>query len=193
MDEPQAKILELKLRTLLDVPEAVEHIDWDDIVKNKKIVIFQLSYLSTQLRALYMELIMADFWDWVRKRKSKEDVFLVLDEVSNFSFKSPFFMYGLREFRKFGIGAVMATQFMGGLKGKEAMNLLGQAAIKMYFGIQDIKEATRIAKDLDYLNYKKWIAIVKGLDRGECVFCGKILYSGTSLEQKVVVKVPYKK
>lgn len=193
MDEPQAKILELKLRALLDVPEAVEHIDWDDIVKNKKIVIFQLSYLSTQLRALYMELIMADFWDWVRKRKSKEDVFLVLDEVSNFSFKSPFFMSGLREFRKFGIGAVMATQFMGGLKGKEAMNLLGQAAIKMYFGIQDIKEATRIAKDLDYLNYKKWVPVIKGLARGECVFCGKILYSGASLEQKVVVKVPYKK
>lgn len=190
MDEPHAKVLELKLKALLDAPESVKYIDWEDIVKNKKIVIFQLSYLSTQLRSLYLELLMLDFWDWVRKRENKGEIFLVFDEVSNLSFKSPYFMSNLREFRKFGIGAVMATQFMGGLKGNEAMNLLNQSAIKLYFGIQDTKEATRIAKDLDYVNYKKWIPIIKGLGIGECVFCGKILYSGEYLEQKVVVKVP---
>lgn len=191
MKGPQAKVLENKMQLLADIPVCERMINWDSIVTNNKTVIFQLSYLDNPLRSLFLELILSDFWNWIRKTKNKKDVFLILDEVSNFSFKTPYFMSNIREFRKFGIGAVFATQFLGGLSGKEAVNLLNQAAMHIYFGIQDSKEAMRAAKNISIDDYKKWVTLIKNLDRGECIFCGKIKHMGEVLDQKVVIKVPF--
>ena len=187
----QARVLENKIQMLADIPVCKSMIDWDSIVSNNKTVIFQLSYLDNPLRSLFLELILSDFWNWIRKIKNKKDVFLILDEVSNFSFRSPYFMSNIREFRKFGIGAVFATQFLGGLLGKDAVNLLNQAAMHMYFGIQDSKEAMRAAKNIDPDNYKEWVTLIKQLERGECIFCGKIKHMGEVLEQKVLISVPF--
>lgn len=187
----QARVLENKIQMLADIPVCKSMIDWDSIVSNNKTVIFQLSYLDNPLRSLFLELILSDFCNWIRKIKNKKDVFLILDEVSNFSFRSPYFMSNIREFRKFGIGAVFATQFLGGLLGKDAVNLLNQAAMHMYFGIQDSKEAMRAAKNIDPDNYKEWVTLIKQLDRGECIFCGKIKHMGEVLEQKVLISVPF--
>ena len=193
MKGTQTRVLENKVQMLADIPVCKRMINWEDIVKNNRTVIFQLSYLDNPLRSLFLELILSDFWNWIRKTKNKKDVFLILDEVSNFSFRSPYFMSNIREFRKFGIGAVFATQFLGGLLGKDAVNLLNQAAMHMYFGIGDSKESVRAAKNISHDNYKEWVTLIKQLDRGECIFCGKIQHMGEVLDQKVLIRVPFHK
>ena len=87
-------------------------------------------------------------------------------------------MSHMREFRKFGIGGAIATQFIGGMVGKEAENLLRQASMRAYFGVKELREVNKMAKDIDFENFKEWIGIVKELDIGSCVFCGKILSVG---------------
>ena len=191
IESKQAGNLVCKLEILTEIPISDKSIDWDEIVGSNRIAVFQMSFLDERLRKICLELLLADLWEWVRKRDNRKEIFLVLDEISNFSFKSPYFLSHVREFRKFGIGAVMATQYLGGLKGKDATNLLNQAAIRTYFCIRDTKEGIRVAKEIDYENYKKWVPIIRNLRIGECVFCGNILYEGEVLEQKVVVRVPY--
>lgn len=191
MVEPQAKTLEYKLRLIADVTISQERIDWNDIVERKSITVLQLSFFEQPLRNLLLELIMADFWEWAKKCNNRKDVFLVLDEVENFSFKSPYFMSHMREFRKFGIGGAIATQFIGGMVGKEAENLLRQASMRAYFGVKELREVNKMAKDIDFENFKEWIGVVKELDIGSCVFCGKISCGIVAPEQKIVLKIPY--
>ena len=96
-------------------------------------------------------------------------------------------MSHLREFRKFGIGAVMATQFIGnGFDKAESGELLEQAATKVYFK-PDNANITAAAKSIDASDYAEWMKILRSLNIGECVYSGMI--DGYDDLQNIVLKV----
>lgn len=99
-------------------------------------------------------------------------------------------MAKLREFRKFGIGTIMSTQFLGKTFDDEAKSLLYQAGVRMYFKPDDINLKS-IAMNIDRAKCKEWMSVLKNLDRGECVFCGKTEICGESSYQNIVIKVPF--
>ena len=66
----------------------------------------------------------------------------------------------------------MSTQFLGKTFDDEAKALLYQSGIRVYFKPDDINLKS-IAMNIGRYDYKEWMKVLKNLDKGECVFCGK--------------------
>ena len=187
MNLTASKILALKLRAIKDVKFNDNTVDWSEIILGKRIVVFQLSYTHEPKRTFLTELLLNDLWDFVKQSENDKGFLLILDEIQNMRFKGECFLSHLREFRKFGIGAVMATQFIGNGFGKaESGELLEQAATKVYFK-PDNANITAAAKAIDASDYAEWMKILRSLNIGECIYSGMI--DGYDDLQNIVLKV----
>lgn len=187
MNLTASKTLALKLRAIKDVKFNDNTVDWSEIILGKRIVVFQLSYTHEPKRTFLTELLLNDLWDFVKQSENDKGFLLILDEIQNMRFKGECFLSHLREFRKFGIGAVMATQFIGnGFDKAESGELLEQAATKVYFK-PDNANITAAAKAIDASDYAEWMKILRSLNIGECIYSGMI--DGYDDLQNIVLKV----
>lgn len=189
LNTPASKKLIYRISALQDIKSGGDCIEWRDIIHNGRSVIIQLSDFNEPMKTLYTEMILSDLWNWVRKNNNRKELILILDEIQNLSFKSSAFMAKLREFRKFGIGAVMSTQFLGRSFDEDAKSFLHQSAVKIYFQPDDMNIKC-VAQSIDRKDYKEWMEILRNLDRGECVFCGKTEIGNIIGHQNVIIKVP---
>lgn len=85
---------------------------WKDEIKNNKVVILQLSGMPERLRKIITEFLLWDMFSYfVSEGEKPLHCFVVLDEAHNLSFQAdtPIDKI-LRESRKFGLGAILATQ-----------------------------------------------------------------------------------
>ena len=118
-----------------------------------------------------------------------DNFLIILDEIQNLSFTGNSFLSRLREFRKYGIGTVMITQFLGQSFKADARELLEQSDLRIYFK-PNPKNITSVAKSIDVNKYKHWYGVLETLDVGECIFCGPIKVGDRSVGQKVLMQVP---
>ncbi len=184
-----SKGLVYKLEPLCRVRKSRRTIDWKNIIDLGEATVFQFSDTNEPVKTLLIELLLSDLWEYVKKTRDNPDFMIVLDEIQNMSFSPMSFLGKLREFRKFHIGVVMTTQFIGESFKGDAKALLNQADTKIYFK-PDSENINQVAKEIDNLHYKEWYDILENLDVGECVFCGSLEFAGKVKRQKVIVRVP---
>ena len=183
-----AESLALKMMGMKDVKFGGCLVEWNKIISNKRVTVFQFSHTSESKRTFLTELLLNDLWDFVKRSENDKGFLLILDEIQNMKFKGDCFLSHLRKFRKFGIGAVMATQFVGNSFSKaESGELLEQAATKVYFK-PDNGNMLSVAKSVDAYKYKDWLKTFQSLKVGECVYSG--ITDQSPMPQSVVLKVP---
>ena len=183
-----AKSLMLKTNFLNGIHLTEPWIDWADIISSEKPVVFQFSDTVEPKKSFLIELLLNDLWYFVQQSQNTQSFLLILDEIQNMRFGGNCFLSHLREFRKFGIGAIMATQFSGVRFKKNDMDeLLSQAATKVYFR-PDNKGIISAAKSIDEYHYTEWLNILRTLRVGECVYSG--ITNISTVPQSFVLDIP---
>lgn len=149
-----------------------DEFDWGNILYSNESMteIFQLTMIDREMQVIVTELMLWDAWYYTKKHGNKDKPFVViLDEAQNLSHKinSPSAAI-LTEGRKFGWSAWFATQSLKVLSDDEVVRLL-QSACKLYFKPTD-EEIVKMAKQLDPTDGSLWLASLKGLKKGQCIF-----------------------
>lgn len=186
---PAAKTLASKIRILSELKFTHPLIDWTSVLSSGQAIVFQFSDIYEPKRTLQIEMLLTDLWQHVKSTANHRNFLLVLDEVQNMRFRGNCFLSHLRECRKYGMGVVMATQFLGSKFDKnDAKNLLNQAATKVYFK-PDQRNLKNFAQSIDECNDTKWIKILQSLQVGECVYSGMSDQSKSA--QNFILRIPF--
>ncbi len=156
---------------------------------NEKIDLFQLSELPPKQRKAVSEFLILLLWEMKRKKAQCFD-YLIVDEIQNLNLaEDSGIAFVLREGRKFGVGAVLATQFISSLD-KEAKLTLEQVANRVYLRPtnEDIRE---IAKELERKKgrQEEWIKILSRLKVGEAVFSGYATVNDNQKTHEITMKM----
>lgn len=185
-----------KLTELLDInPFISDDFDWSSILDKKdgKILIIQLTGLSSDIQNVITELILWDLWHYKTINGDEKNPFaIVLDEAQNLDFgkDSPSSKI-LKEGRKFGWSGIFATQSVQSFKSEE-LDALENVDEKIYFHPTD-NSITKIAGILTKDNNRKkdWEKKLTKLTKGQCVVQGEFLNSNDELKssEPVIVNV----
>lgn len=166
-------------------------IDWEEIEKNiVKCYIYQMSRYSMKERIVLVEIILSLLWRGIVEYRKSDTDYVVLDEFQHISLKlgSPLANI-LRMGRKKELSVILGTQFISSLPKKE-LNTIKQAGTAFYFRPTD-NEITKIAKEIDYNNYKKWIRKLSSLNRGKAVMkgCYTVNENGIKWNSTIICKI----
>ena len=137
---------------------------------SQKIVVLQMSKLPANQRKIYMNTILWILWQLLEERKSGFDI-AVIDEAQHINFNAEIPSQIMREGRKLGIGLLLSTQFIAGLD-KGSIATILQVANTFYFqpDASNLKwTASQIGPERPY----EWLPILRNLDVGEAVLCGR--------------------
>lgn len=158
----------------------------DDV---ERIDLFQLSNLSLKQRKSVAEFLILYLWENKRKNVGFCD-YIIVDEIQFLDMSGDSGIASvLREGRKFGLGVILATQFIGSLD-KEAKLTLEQVSHRLYLrptnedlgGIA--KELTRKKGSVD-----KWEPILASLKVGEGVFSGYAMVNENRQVHEITMKM----
>lgn len=182
-----------KLTSLADknIFRKTDNFDWGELIYSEgTVTVIQLSKFSKQMQKLITEFLLYDLWFYTNLNGCESKPFIiVLDECQNLSYRStsPASII-LTEGRKFGWSAWFATQFLGGLFEKDAINRLQQAALHINFKSTP-NENKRVAKELGDV---KWQDILDRLGKGQCVCKCYVEHINGSLlaPRPVIVDIP---
>ena len=156
--------------------------------QNSKVNILQLAGLSRELANMATEFILWDLYDFARSQgKEERPLPIVLDEIQNLDHRegSPLDKI-LREGRKFGLSAILATQTLSNLS-QEARSRLFMATHKLFFkpAETEIKEYSTILANATGDKLDVWKERLMKLGKGECYSFGPALNPKTqTIEEK---------
>ena len=186
-----------KLNELLDInPFVSNEFNWSDILDNKegKILIIQLTGLSSDIQKVITELILWDLWYYKSTIGKEENPFVVVLDVAqilDFGRDSPTNKI-LKEGRKYGWSGIFATQSIRGSLKKEELEALDNVDEKIYFHPTDSSIST-IAGNLtkDKNDKKFWEKKLSKLNKGQCIVHGELLNHEYELQpsEPVIVNV----
>ncbi len=152
------------------------------------VTIFQLSDLPDEQRRFLTAIISELLWLETKRGKSSLNYYdtIIFDEfqflpINCGSALSCF----LREGRKFGVGVVLATQFIS-KKNADEMHTLLQSANLLIFH-PDEHDVTFTAKVIDSVNFRLWIPLLKSLEIGQAILMGNYLINNTLLLHAPIV------
>lgn len=153
-------------------PESWLHF-YDDTESHVHII--QLVGCAKDFSTLVTEFALIDLYSLARaKGDQSSPKVIVLDEIQNLDHSegAPLSDY-LREGRKFGISAILATQTLRNLK-EDAQDRLFQAAHKLFFRPADteVKEYAKILARTGDESQDIWVKRLMSLDKGECYSLG---------------------
>ena len=166
----------------LDAFEDGDDFSWDTIKSSDGMVyVFQMQGYQREDQLLFVEFLLRDLWNHTQNNGEKNKPFVVvLDEAQNLrhNSESPTGKI-LTEGRKFGVSGWFATQFMGGQLDRDEIQILQQAAQKLYFcppddGVMDTAKSI----DINSSAAKEWAEKLKKLKLGECITCGAMDFNG---------------
>lgn len=145
--------------------------------------IIQLVGCAKDFSTLVTEFALIDLYSLARaKGDQSSPKVIVLDEIQNLDHSegAPLSDY-LREGRKFGISAILATQTLRNLK-EDAQDRLFQAAHKLFFRPADteVKEYAKILGRIGEESQDVWVKRLMSLDKGECYSLGPSANPNTS-------------
>lgn len=154
---------------------------------SRKIVILQMSKLPANQRKIYMNTVLWILWQLLVQRESGFDV-AVIDEAQHINFNAEIPSQIMREGRKLGIGLLLSTQFISGLD-KEPVATILQVANAFYFQ-PDASNMKWTASQIDPEKSYEWLPILRNLNVGEAILCGRytISYNHKLLERPIIVK-----
>lgn len=154
---------------------------------SRKIVILQMSKLPANQRKIYMNTVLWILWQLLVQRESGFDV-AVIDEAQHINFNAEIPSQMMREGRKLEIGLLLSTQFISGLD-KESIATILQVENAFYFQ-PDASNMKWTASQIDPEKYYKWLPILRNLNVGEAILCGKytINCNHKLLERPIIVK-----
>lgn len=155
------------------------------------IIVLQLSTISEASRKFLTEVILLTLWKEIfLLGDSKKFQTLLLDEFHNLSVKNGSAIYSfLREGRRFGVGIVLATQYITNYSEDEIETLM-QAGNSLVFHPVD-RNIVFSAKMIDFENAKAWHVILSRLGRGEVVLKGHFRITGKDeiIADRIICKV----
>lgn len=166
----------------LEAFEDGDDFSWDTIKSSDGMVyVFQMQGYQREDQLLFVEFLLRDLWNHTQNNGEKNKPFVVvLDEAQNLrhNSESPTGKI-LTEGRKFGVSGWFATQFMGGQLDRDEIQILQQAAQKLYFcppddGVMDTAKSI----DINSSAAKEWAEKLKKLKLGECITCGAMDFNG---------------
>lgn len=145
--------------------------------------ILQLSEFPERIRKALAQFFLEVVWREIRQG-SKDRLQIVLDEFQLLRLEGTALEKILREGRKYGVGATLLSQYAPKC---DAVNILEQAATSLYFSPND-RNVISVAKIIEPQDYKKWIMILKKLERGSCILAGRYSVNGyPALESRPLI------
>jgi DNA phosphorothioation-dependent restriction protein DptH len=167
---------------------------WKEIYHSKNMVnILQLTSTSSQFQKIVTELCLWDLWDYAKSFGNVEiPIPVILDEIQNLNHSdSAPLVKLLREGRKFGIAAILATQTLRDLS-KNAQDRLFQAGHKLFFAPAEteVQEYAKIIARRTNTQPDSWIQKLLNLKKGECISLGaRTTESGEIKEQAISISI----
>lgn len=152
-----------------------------------KIVILQMSKLPANQRKIYMNTVLWILWQLLVQRESGFDV-AVIDETQHINFNAEIPSQIMREGRKLEIGLLLSTQFISGLD-KESVATILQVANAFYFQ-PDASNMKWTASQIDPEKSYEWLPILRNLNVGEAILCGRYTINRNHklLKRPIIVK-----
>ena len=152
-----------------------------------KIVILQMSKLPANQRKIYMNTVLWILWQLLVQRESGFDV-AVIDEAQHINFNAEIPSQIMREGRKLEIGLLLSTQFISGLD-KESVATILQVANAFYFQ-PDASNMKWTASQIDPEKSYEWLPILRNLNVGEAILCGRYTINRNHklLKRPIIVK-----
>lgn len=163
-------------------------ITYGAVQKVQGITILQFSDYTEEICRTMAQLVLELEWNNNRKKNESEKCLeIVLDEFQLLQIKNTGIEKLVRLGRKHGVGVILLSQYMPYTEDKEIIQL---AEHNVYFRPND-KNLISIAKLIELEKYREWVAILKGLKRGEAVLVGSYTVNGNLKVQNksIIVKV----
>lgn len=161
--------------------------NWGELEKEKgKVIIIQLTGLSTDIQKVITEFILWDLWYYKLQRGNQNTPLpVILDEAQNLdhSEKSPSAKI-LTEGRKFGWSGWYGTQFLKGLLSADEISRMQMSSQKVYF-LPPENEISAVASNLsrDQASKREWERKLAALNKGQCVAYGPTIGRDGTLRQ----------
>lgn len=137
--------------------------------------ILQFSDFQTRSRNLLVQFFLELCWQKIRFSNVNK-IRLVLDEYQKVRIEGTCVEEIIREGRKYGIGILFISQYCDK---RFSIELQEQASTTLHFQ-PDKRSLTTIAKEVGGESSKKWVEILKNLDRGECILTGNYIINGVA-------------
>lgn len=158
---------------------------------SSRIIILQLSDFSELHKQNLTEFFSYLIWQETQNLKEtrKFDV-LLLDEFQNMKFsKKKALVQILREGRKFGLAAILSTQFLSNFDSAQ-INTLMQSGNTLIFH-PTVRDLKLLASQIDFENVNIWRKILNNLNVGEAVYLGNYYLNNKNkvFSQPIIVKV----
>ena len=155
---------------------------WDDIFydgdTSKPVTVFQFNGLPNDVTITSVDFVLADLYNYAIRKKSSQNTphTVVLDEFQNLSMgnNSPVRKI-LQEGRKLGLGLILATQAIDGIKegssGAAVTSMFNASTVLLFHpNATEVKMFAECAYSLDSSRSKDdWKVILNKLKRGQCV------------------------
>lgn len=157
-------------------------------IERGRINIIDLSGLDDETRTCMTELLLACFWDYIRKTVGGSDRYVfALDEFQNLSLgKNSVICKMLREGRKFGVSFLLVTQTLS-LFPTDMMSVINQAGTRLYFRPAR-NEITKQAREIAPDQPLRWKRVLSNLRVGECIAVGDLSVNGKLIERPLVIR-----
>lgn len=134
------------------------------LLRDPSVEILQLSGFPPLQRGPLASFLLALIWNETHTQGTPSYDVIVFDEFQNFSLEESSSLYAiLREGRKFGIQAILSTQYLSAFS-VDAQNALQQAATTFFFR-PTAKDLGKISKLIDEENTADWRKILHRLER----------------------------
>lgn len=161
------------------------------VVRRKPIILIQLSNFPEMQRQFMTELLTTLMWkDITRSPGSRMADTIIFDEFQGMSLKVGSALSSiLREGRKYGVSALLNTQFLS-LKDRDELSTLTQVGNTLIFRPAENNMGFS-AKYIDSGNSKAWRETLHNLKIGQAVLCGQYTVNGNkrNINDPVVVIV----
>ena len=139
--------------------------------KGKCFIYHMLGY-SMKEKLFIVEMCLSIIWKTIVENEEDKAKYLVIDECQMISCtNNSVLAQMLRMGRKFGINLILGTQFYSSMC-KELMNTIKQVGTTIFLKPAD-SELVKIAKEIDYNNYTKWVKKMELFKRGDMAVKGE--------------------
>jgi DNA phosphorothioation-dependent restriction protein DptH len=169
--------------------------NWESLYgdASRRVSVLQLSGVNRDNARIATEFILWDLYDYAASSGRKDRPLpVVLDEIQNLDHRldSPLGK-SLTEGRKFGLSLILATQTLSNLKPDERDRLF-QASHKLFFkpAETEVREYAKIMEQsAGGRGIDGWIALLNGLNQGECYSLGPCFNPGTERLETRALKI----
>lgn len=150
--------------------------NWIELIQNESercenhVVVWQISDVDAEMQVSLVSFVLSVVWNMSKRRECPFDV-IVLDELEIYSSDRGNPLKNLiRQGRKFGMELILGTQYLQ--EEREKVRLLMQSDTKFFFRPTN-EDAIRIARTIDSDKQLEYEKILKNLQIGQALFCGR--------------------